>query len=96
MNIEQLEKGKELRSQIDELNQTQKQLIENYKTFSEKYSPNHGNSNIDGVSVSFRMRENNRVVCVPLDKMEKADVFNMLNNCLMRKITALETEFEHL
>lgn len=92
MNIEQLEKGKKLRSQIDELNQTQKELIENYKAFSEDNS----RYDVNGVSISFRLRENNKVVCIPLDKMEKADVFNMLNNCLMKKITALETEFEHL
>lgn len=91
MNIEQLEKGKKLRSQIDELNQTQKELIENYKTFADSEKENFA-----GVSISFRLGESYKVVCVPLDKMEKADVFNMLNNCLMKKITALETEFEHL
>ena len=96
MNIEQLEKGKKLRSQIDELNQTQKELIENYKAFSEDNTQSYSRYDVNGVSISFRLRENNKVVCIPLDKMQKADVFNMLNNCLMKKITALETEFEHL
>jgi len=91
MNIEQLEKGQKLRSQIDELNLTQKQLIENYKTFAESDRESYF-----GVSISFRLNENHTVVCVPLDKLEKSDVFSMLNNCLMKKITALETEFEHL
>lgn len=98
MNIEQLEKGKELRKKIEELNLTQKQLIENYKSYTEENVAKTPCSGIKpgGVSISFRLCENNKVVCIPLDKFEKMDVFNMLNNSLMKKITSLEKEFSEL
>ena len=42
----------------------------------------------DGDSRSFAQ--------VPLTHLEKLEVFNLVNNALMKKITALETEFSEL
>jgi len=83
MNIEQLEKGKKLRSQIDELNRTQTNLINNYKkgktrqTVYVSFDGNHGEYYTIGEDVINQ-------------------IFNLINGDLMKKITALETEFEHL
>lgn len=83
MNIEQLEKGKKLRSQIDELNRTQTNLINNYKkgktrqTVYVSFDGNHGEYYIIGEDAINQ-------------------IFNLINGDLMKKITELETEFEHL
>lgn len=83
MNIEQLEKGKKLRSQIDELNRTQKILINNYKNGKSRQA----------VYVSF---DGNHGEYYTIGEDAINQIFNLINGDLMKKITALETEFEHL
>lgn len=83
MNIEQLEKGKELRSQIDVLNRTQKNLIDNYKNGKTSQT----------VYVSF---DGNHGEYYTIGEDAINQIFNLINGDLMKKITALETEFEHL
>lgn len=83
MNIEQLEKGKELRSQIDVLNRTQTNLIKNYKNGKTKQT----------VYVSF---DGNCGEYYTIGEDAINQIFNLINGDLMNKITALETEFEHL
>lgn len=83
MNIEQLEKGKKLRSQIDELNRTQTNLINNYKKGKTRQT----------VYVSF---DGNHGEYYTIGEDAINQVFNLINGDLMKKITALETEFEHL
>ena len=91
MNIEQLEKGKKLQKEISDLNQTQKELIQNYKEYTEK-----GLYGEKGISISFRAKEHNKVVSIDMDDMARQEVFNLINNYLMRKITEKETEFSNL
>lgn len=88
MNIEQLEKGKELRKEISDLNQTQKELIENYKK--------HVDSVNKGISISFRSKEQTSLISVDMDDMIRQEVFNLINNYIMKKITNKETEFSNL
>ena len=88
MNIEQLEKGKELRKEISDLNQTQKELIENYKK--------HVDSCNKGISISFRPKEQTSLISVDMDDMIRQEVFNLINNYIMKKITNKETEFSNL
>ena len=83
MNIEQLEKGKNLRSQIDVLNKTQKILINNYKNGKSRQT----------VYVSF---DGNHGEYYTIGEDAFNQIFNLINGDLMKKITALETEFEHL
>jgi hypothetical protein len=83
MNIEQLEKGKKLRSQIDELNRTQTNLINNYKKGKTRQT----------VYVSF---DGNHGEYYTIGEDAINQIFNLINGDLMKKITALETEFEHL
>lgn len=83
MNIEQLEKGKNLRSQIDVLNKTQKILINNYKNGKSRQT----------VYVSF---DGNHGEYYTIGEDAINQIFNLINGDLMKKITALETEFEHL
>ena len=83
MNIEQLEKGKKLRSQIDELNRTQTNLINNYKNGKSRQT----------VYVSF---DGNHGEYYTIGEDAFNQIFNLINGDLMKKITALETEFEHL
>ena len=83
MNIEQLEKGKKLRSQIDELNRTQTNLINKYKKGKTRQT----------VYVSF---DGNHGEYYTIGEDAINQVFNLINGDLMKKITALETEFEHL
>lgn len=83
MNIEQLEKGKELRSQIDVLNRTQTNLINNYKNGKARQT----------VYVSF---DGNHGEYYTIGEDAINQIFNLINGDLMKKITALETEFEHL
>ena len=83
MNIEQLEKGKKLRSQIDELNRTQTNLINNYKKGKTRQT----------VYVSF---DGNHGEYYTIGEDAINQIFNLINGDLIKKITALETEFEHL
>lgn len=83
MNIEQLEKGKKLRSQIDELNRTQTNLINNYKKGKTRQT----------VYVSF---DGNHGEYYTIGEDAINQIFNLINGDLMKKITELETEFEHL
>lgn len=91
MNIEQLEKGKRLQKEISDLNQTQKELIENYKKYTE--SNGYGEK---GISISFQAKETHKVVSIDMDDMTRQEVFNLINNYIMRKITDKETEFSNL
>ena len=91
MNIEQLEKGKKLQKEISDLNQTQKELIQNYKEYTEKDS--YGEK---GISISFRGMERSKVISIDMDDIARQEVFNLINNYLMRKITEKETEFSNL
>ena len=91
MNIEQLEKGKRLQKEISDLNQTQKEVIENYKKYTE--SNGYGEK---GISISFQTKETHKVVSIDMDDMTRQEVFNLINNYIMRKITEKETEFSNL
>ena len=91
MNIEQLEKGKRLQKEISDLNQTQKEVIENYKKYTE--SNDYGKK---GISISFQAKETHKVVSIDMDDMTRQEVFNLINNYIMRKITEKETEFSNL
>lgn len=93
MNIEQLEKGKKLQKEISDLNQTQKELIENYKKYTEE---NRYYDSAKGISISFQAKETRKVVSIDMDDMARQEVFNLINNYIMRKITEKETEFSNL
>jgi hypothetical protein len=72
-----------LRSQIDELNRTQTNLINNYKKGKTRQT----------VYVSF---DGNHGEYYTIGEDAINQIFNLINGDLMKKITALETEFEHL
>jgi hypothetical protein len=83
MNIEQLQKGTELRNRIDEVNKAQKKLIDNYKD---------GKSETR-VYVSFDCSNGNYYT---VGKNVINQIFNLINGDLMNKITELEKEFSEL
>lgn len=93
MNIEQLEKGKKLQKEISDLNQTQKEVIENYKDCTEK---NRYRGDRKGITISFQAMERNKVISIDMDDMTRQEVFNLINNYLMKKITEKENEFSNL
>lgn len=94
MNIEQLEKGKELRLVINELTKTKTELEENFKTYCKPSTVGVKPSN--GVSISFNDKEQCRVVSVPLTNVEQLNLYMMLLNSLTDKIAARELEFSEL
>ena len=83
MNIEQLQKGTKLRKRIDEINEAQKSLIDNYKNGKSKtevyisFDGAHGNYYAVGENVINQ-------------------IFNLINGDLAKKITKLEREFAEL
>lgn len=83
MNIEQLQKGTELRNRINAANKVQKNLIDNYKNGNSKkevyisFDGNHGHYYTVGENVINQ-------------------IFNLINGDLMNKITELEKEFAEL
>lgn len=83
MNIEQLEKGTELRQKIREANKTQTNLIENYKNGKTKKT----------VYVSF---DSNRGEYYTIGEDTINQIFNLINGDLAKKITKLEREFAEL
>ena len=91
MNIEQLKRGQKLQEEIKDFNQTQKELIENYNKYTE--SNGYGEK---GISISFQAKETHKVVSIEMDDMTRQEVFNLVNNYIMRKITEKETEFSNL
>ena len=94
MNIEQLEMGQRLQKEIKDLNQTQKDLIENYKYYAE--STDHNISKNCGISISFQPKENHKVVSLDSSPELRKAVFDTINNYIMREITNKETEFMSL
>lgn len=93
MNIEQLERGQKLQKEIKDFNQTQTELIENYKKYTEE---NRYNGSTKGISISFQAKETHKVISIVMDDMARQEVFNLINNYIMRKITEKETEFSNL
>lgn len=91
MNIEQLEMGQRLQKEIKDLNQTQKQLIENYKKYAD--STDRYIRERCGLSISFQPCENNKVVSINSTPELRKAVFETINNYIMREITNKETEF---
>lgn len=83
MNIEQLEKGTKLRQRIKEANNAQKNLIENYKK---------GRS-AERLYISF---DGNRGDYYEVGEKIFNQVFDLVNGCLINKITELEKEFDEL
>ena len=90
MNIEQLKLGQKLQKEIKDLNQTQKELIENFKKYS------NGGTYGEGLSISFQPRESRCVVSMVTSKELKQAVFDTINNYIMREINKKETEFLNL
>ena len=82
MNIEQLQKGTELRNRINEVNKAQKNLIDNYK-----------NSKKTEVYVSFDGSHGNYYT---VGENVINQIFNLINGDFMNKITELEKEFAEL
>ena len=89
MNIEQLEKGNELRKKIKELKASRKELLDNFNEYT-------GGSYGDGISVSFRRCESRTVVTFGLTDEERKNIYNLLGNILDRKIEEAEMEFMKL
>ena len=83
MNIEQLEKGTELREKIRKANNTQTNLIENYKKGKTRQT----------VYVSF---DGNRGEYYTIGEDAINQIFNLINGDLAKKITKLEREFAEL
>lgn len=83
MNIEQLQKGTELRNRINEANKVQKKLIDNYKNGKSKKE----------VYISFDGNQGNYYT---VGENVINQIFNLINGDLMNKITELEKEFAEL
>ena len=83
MNIEQLEKGTELRQKIREAKKIQKNLIDNYKN----------GKNRKTVYVSFD-GSHGEYYTIGEDAIN--NIFNLINEDLSIKITSLEREFAEL
>ena len=90
MNIEQLEMGQRLQKEIKDLNQTQKELIENYKKYTDS------TDGCCGLSISFQACENHKVVSINSTPELRKAVFETINNYIMREITNKEAEFTSL
>jgi uncharacterized protein YajQ (UPF0234 family) len=82
MNIEQLQKGIELKEKIERENAKQTGLINDYKARIKS-----------GIYLSFG---DNRSNYYSIDDETVNQIFNLVNNSLCKKITALETEFAKL
>lgn len=82
MNNEQLQKGIELKGKIEKANTKQTELINNYKARIKS-----------GIYLSF---DGNRSNYYSIDDETVNQIFNLVNNSLCKKITALETEFAKL
>ena len=83
MNIEQLEKGTELRQRIKEVNNAQKSLIENYKKGKSRKQ----------LYISF---DGNRGDYYGVGEKIFNQIFDLVNGYLVGKITELEKEFDEL
>jgi hypothetical protein len=83
MNIEQLQKGTELRKRISEANKAQKNLIDNYKKGKSKQT----------VYISF---DGARGDYYAVGENAINQIFNLINGDFMNKITELEKEFAEL
>ena len=81
MNNEQLQKGIELKEKIEKANTKQTELISNYKAKTK-----------NGIYLSFDGRQS----YYSIDDETVNQIFNLVNNSLCKKITALETEFAKL
>jgi hypothetical protein len=91
MNIEQLEMGQRLQKELKDLNQTQKELIENYKKYTDSTDICIRES--CGLSISFQPCENHKVVSINSTPELRKAVFETINNYIMREITNKEAEF---
>lgn len=83
MNNEQLQKGIVLKEKIEKENAKQTELINNYKARMK-----------NGVCLSFGV--DGRSNYYSIDDETVNQIFNLVNNSLCKKITALETEFAKL
>jgi hypothetical protein len=81
MNNEQLQKGIELKEKIEKTNTKQTELINDYKARIKS-----------GIYLSF----DGRTSYYSIDDETTNQIFNLVNNSLCKKITALETEFAKL
>lgn len=91
MNIEQLEMGQRLQKEIKDLNEVQKELIENYKKYTDS-TGQYIRKNC-GLSISFQPSENYKVISINSTPELRKAVFETINNYIMREITNKETEF---